>query len=324
MANQHAKCPRCGRRGKRWGGRRRHCPACGVTWRIRKKKVGRKQIRRTPKKAIQYLKNHESRLPRFSTRTHGYRRVLSRESLRKRLSWPEPPRAGPLILIADAFLHYAKHSWYTWYCIFVRTIEGEDAVILEPFYCKGTEVAAGWEEAFALLPHSILKRTKTLVSDGHNGLILEARRRGWLVQRCHFHLIARLQSKRSRWRRGFHQEEGRKIYDLVKVILETRSLQKLKESLRLLARIGNNTTSRDVRRVISGIMTNYQDYRTYLSHPELNLPTTNNTAEAFIALVRNLSHRAHGFKTVQSFNYWIEALVKTRRTIKCRSKNQPN
>lgn len=320
MNNKHTKCPGCNRPGTRWGGRRRRCLSCNLTWRIRKKKRGRKRLRHTPERALRYIKNNEPRSSRLALHSRFYRRVSSRDNLRKSLPWPEPSKTEPLILIADAFIQYAEGSWHAWYCILARPVAGEDATILPPLYRQGTEVALGWQEAFGALPDTLLERVKALICDGHNGLILEARRRKWLIQRCHFHLIARLQSKRSRWRRGFHQKEGKQIYRLVMKILETKSPEFLKAALRQLVLVGRATTSRDVRRVISGVMTNYEDYRTYLRHPELNLPITSNTAEAFIGLVRRLCSLARGFRTVRSFSYWIEAVVKARKTVKCRGK----
>jgi len=320
MLKKHTKCPRCNRRGIRWGGRRRYCASCNLAWRVRKKKRGRKRLRHTPARAIQYINNRESRSSRLTYQARLYRRVSSLNMLRKHVSWPEPPQKEPLILIADAFLQYAENAWHTWYCILARPIAGEDAIILPPFYRQGTEVAIGWQEAFRALPDSVLNRVKALVCDGHNGLILEARRRYWFIQRCHFHLIARLQRHRSRWRRGFHQKEGKRIYQLVMTVLETRSLRALADALKKLASLGRVTASRDVRRVISGIVTNYEDYRTYLRRPELRLPITSNTVEAFIGIVRRFCSLARGFRTLRSFNYWIEAIVKVRRTMKCRGK----
>lgn len=324
MKNKHVKCPRCAQRGTKWGGRRRRCLPCNLTWRVKKKRRGRKRLRHVPERAIRYLANDE---PRSSRLTHGtvwYRRVKSCDALRRRLPWPQPPPSEPLILVADAFLQRTNGVWHTWYCIFARPVQKEDATILRPHRRTGTEVATGWQEAFSVLPASLLGRVKALVCDGHNGLVLEARRRVWLLQRCHFHLLARLQSRRSRWRRGFHQQEGKQIYAFVAPILASRSETEVSISLQRLAVIGRTTTSRDVRRMISGLVTNYHDYRTYLRNPELRLPTTSNTAEAGIGIVRELSRRARGFKTVKSFDRWVEAVVKTRKTIKCRPKKQPN
>lgn len=317
MANQHAKCPRCRRRGTRWGGTRRRCASCGVTWRVRKKKRGRNPIRHTAESARRYVMDREAVRLRNAA---SYRRIMSREALVRCLPWPEIPRSGPVIVIADAFLQYIEHAWYTWYCILVRSVAGEDAIILKPLCRKGTEVALGWHEAFTALPRTLLDRVKVLVADGHTGLILEAKRRGWLIQRCHFHLIARLQQRRSRFFRGSHQKEGKRLYALVTNVVETQSLTLLACSLAELSRIGRTTTSADVRRVISGLLTHYEDYRTYLAHPELHLPTTSNTAEACVGLIRELCHRARGFRTVKSMNRWIEALIKVRKSIKCRGK----
>jgi len=317
MTNKHTKCPRCKRRGIRWGGNRRRCTPCGATWRVRKKKRGRKALRRTPNRAIKYMANREAvhlRNAKF------YRRIISRNALMEQLPWPQVSQSGSVILIADAFLQYIERAWHTWYCILARPIDSEDAVILKPFCRRGTEVALGWQEAFAVVPNELLCRVKALVCDGHNGLILEARRRGWLIQRCHFHLVARLQQKRSRWIRGLHQGEGKQIYKLVKKALDTRSSKVLHRSLKGLAVLGRRTASRDIRRMTSGFLANYEDYRTYLHHTELLLPTTSNTAEAFVGLIRELCRRARGFRTVNTMDQWIEALVKARKTIKCRAK----
>lgn len=324
MANQHAKCPRCKRRGIRWGNRRRQCGVCGSAWRIRKKRRGRKRLRRTAWHAIQYLRNRAPRPSRLTAAAYSYRRAASRAALLKNVPWPEPPRTGPLILVADAFLQRVEHAWYTWYCILARASDGEDATIL-PLRCRrGTEVALGWQDAFAALPDAVLSRSVALVCDGHNGLILEARRRGWLIQRCHFHLLARLQNHRSRWRRGRYQPEGRKIYAAAHDVLTSTSAYVVTLALRRLFLLGRTTTSREVRRVISGLLTNHGEYRTYLRYPELHLPTTSNTAESFIGLIRNICQRAHGFRTLRSLHAWIEAFAKIQRTMECRGKYQPN
>jgi hypothetical protein len=318
MSNKHEKSPCCGGVVVRDGGRRRKCTACHSTWRVWKRKRGRKALRHTPKKAITYITNRTYPFSRLTSWADQYRRTASRDALVSKFPWPRVQESGPLVLIADAFLQYIEHSWYTWYCILARAAGGEDAVILEPYCRRGTEVALGWQEAFSRVPNDILVRTKVLVSDGHIGLIVEARRRGWLIQRCHFHLIARFQQRRSRFIRGFHRDEGKRLYKLVVVALKTHDSKILGDSLEKLAEISHATTSRDVRRMISGFLANYDDYRTYLCHPELRLPTTSNTAEAFVGLIRDLCHRAHGFRTVRSMNRWIEALVKVKGSIKCR------
>ena len=69
-------------------------------------------------------------------------------------------------------------------------------------------------------------------------------------------------------------------------------------------------------------LANYQDYRTYLSHPTLRLPTTNNTAETLVHLIETLSQKARGFRRVQTLNEWITVLIKVRKQIYCRPKNQ--
>ena len=88
--------------------------------------------------------------------------------------------------------------------------------------------------------------------------------------------------------------------------------------------IMDETSSRVLRSVLSGFLTHYRDYRTYLVYPELYLPRTSNTAESLIGMIRSLCYRARGFRTIHALRAWIEALIKHRRTVRCNGVHQPN
>ena len=231
---------------------------------------------------------------------------------------------GPLIAVADAIMRRIEGSLHTWFFVFVRAVAGEDAIILPPLHLRGTETSNGWQPAFAAIPDDILSRIVALVSDGHRSLMLEALWRGWLVQRCHFHLLKALQARRSRWSSSQHRAEGIEIHALVERVLTQGTDEGLSAVLSRIEEIGWTTSSKKLSIALLGFVTHAEEFRTYRVHPGLNLPTTNNTAESLNALIQSLSGRARGFRTVVSFNAWIIALCKERQTIKCRGARPQN
>lgn len=215
---------------------------------------------------------------------------------------------------------YLNGRWHTWYFLLVRSTTGTRATILPPYHRVGTETTPGWEEALSHLSPTTRGAIVALVSDGHRGLVLGAQRQGWLMQRCHFHLLKRLQAQRSRWRTGRNREEAEVIHTAVTTVLSTTKQRTLADALDTIEHVRTTSTSREVRTILSGFLANYRDFQTYLTHPHLNLPTTSNTAEVLVGLTEELSRRARGFRTVAALNEWITVLVKVRKTISCKGK----
>ena len=327
MKKIHVKSPCCGAGVVRYGSRRRQCLWCRSTWVIRPKRRGRRRRRIMGTLAFRYLA-HEC-IPvthRRGTLTGSARSArlrLERDELLRRRPWRTIPK-GPLIAVADAIVRHTKTGWYTWFLILVRAIEETEAVILPPVCLRGAETCQRWRQAFSEIPPSVTGRIVALVSDGHLGLVTEAKWRGWHIQRCHFHLLARIQSRRSRWRIARHKAEAGLIFQHIRNVLKRHDESTLTNSLNILEEIGWTSTSPEIRKVLSGFVRNYQDYRTYLVHPELNLPTTNNAVESLNALIQALCQRARGFRTLSSLNEWITALCKARGTMKCRGNYQQN
>lgn len=115
-----------------------------------------------------------------------------------------------------------------------------------------------------------------------------------------------------------HYEEGKRIYELVKTVLTAPDEQILAPVINELEEISWTSNSPGIRTVLGGFVNHYQDYRTYLTRSDLRLPTTNNTAETLVGLIEELSRRGRGFRTVQTFNKWIAAIIKIRKTVRCR------
>ena len=329
MKKIQAKSPCCEVKVSRFGERRRQCRKCGKTWRIRRKKRGRKKNRVTKDFVLKYFNRL---LPSFygvekyqgkSSDILEYRLKQSRDFFISHTKWPRRPR-GPLIAIADATMKTIASKMYVVYIILVRPINGTLAVSLVPRIESGTESYDGWKRSFDAIPRGVGKRIEALVSDSHRGLVFNARRKKWKVQRCNFHLLKNLSVRRSvRSTRG-NKEIGRKIMALATVILTTRDRQKLAQAINELEEIGWMSKRGSLGAVISSFLRYLDEYRTYITHPKLKLPRTNNTAESFISGLEKLCAHARGFRTKSSFEKWLEAYMKHRQSIACNPSQQPN
>lgn len=330
MTKLHAKSPCCRGEIYRFGNRRRQCALCKKTWRIRQKKKGRKKKREGNTLLIRYLQ-HEipslcslAKLKGVSEDRLGTRLAKSRDNFLAHTLWPTFPEKGPLIIVADAMVRYIERVWYTFYFVVIRKPEDGFAMIAKPVIRKGIETQPGWYEALDRLPDTVKPRIVTMVCDGHRGLVNYAKKEKWLLQRCHFHLVARIQSRRSKRRWSRHRKEGQHIYDLVHHILTTTDEKTIMPCLLELEEISWLTKSSDLKTTLSGFVEYYKDYRTYLYHPELNLPRTSNSAESLIGMIKNFCYRARGFRSINSLEKWIAAVIKNKKKIKCSGYFQPN
>lgn len=245
------------------------------------------------------------------------------QKFNKKTLWPDVPK-GPLIIVADGLIQYFEKENYTIYFILVRNISASKAFILPPYMRKGGEVTLGWHEAFAQIPNDILVRIEALVCDGHGGLIYLAKSHQWVIQRCHFHVLARIAHCASLGPLGKNERIGMRIKNLVEVVLYNKNPAAILLALEALQRIKINITSRSFKTVISGFIKHYQDFRSYLTFPQYHLPSTSNTAESLNALIRDLQYRARGFRTPSSLFSWITGFCKYKKSITCNHKIQPN
>lgn len=324
MKNLHAKSPCCRGGVIRFGKRRRQCIQCRHTWRIRLKKRGRKKGSASPFLIGKYI-NKE--IPSCYTlakikprKSKDWLERRLRRSLARFINtipWPAPPTKQPCIAVADAMMIIIDKQLYTFYFILVRAVSGYLATIMEPYSKEGKESLDGWHEAFNRLPEDVRQSICALTSDGHYGLTSYARINGWHTQLCHFHIIAKLQGRRSQWARSRHRALGKRLYFLVKEIITNPDEYVIIPYLHEIDLIRCQTSSRQLRTYLSGFIKRYRDYRTHLKYPELNLPRTSNSAEALIGSIRNLCYRARGFRTIHSLSLWIQAILKHKKTVTC-------
>lgn len=316
----HEKSPCCQGKIRRFGGRRRQCVVCSRTWRVWKKKRGAKTKRTANQLLIKYLDNRccPLRKPYLRARTRKALEVFIQKE-----KWAEIP-SGQLIAIADAMVQRINRRVFTVYFILLKDNLSNKAVIAPPVLLTGSEDSFGWMKAFSSLPGDSQSRIVSLVCDGRTALVYLAQKSGWLVQRCHFHLRARISNYSSSFYLARHPEIGQKVNGLVTIVLTNKQQKEVDGALDKLGSYRISLFSVGLRKVISGFVKNYTDYRTYLNYPELNLPTTTNSVESLIGTVREVQHRARGFSSVTSLEKWIISVLKYRKYQTCNGKYQPN
>lgn len=320
----------CGGSIIRWGGRRRRCGRCGATRSMWKRRRGRKRqrvLRALVHKYVQREMPPLSIAARQRTQSkHQLQRALkhSVEYFLLHTPWPAISTKTVIIAVADAVMVHVEKRIYTFYLILLRPVDDNRAVITKPYIQEGKESWHGWQKAFQTLSPEVHRLIVALVCDGHRGLYSVAQRNSWYIQFCIFHILAKIQGRRSRWAHSRHQGEGTRLYQVLKSVLTSTSEQEVSCALNELKELQMHTCSPQLKGYLSGFIKRHHLYRTYLIHPELHLPRTSNSAEALIRIIRTLLSRAHGFRTKDSLMHWIEALLKSRKTIACNGFRQQN
>lgn len=330
MNTKHAKSPCCKGKVIKFGERRRQCCTCHRTWRIRQKKTGRKKKRAQINLAVSFLINQRLSCYSLAIKLHKSEDILNRNikrSLNKfvlETPYAELPTKSPLVVIADAMIQQVENKTFSVYFVLVKTPESKEAIIAPPYFEEGKESCIGWKNAFDRLPKPVFKAITAIVSDGHLGLRSLSLKNDWLMQRCHFHLLASLQGRRSKSKFSRHREVGEAVFALVKDIVNNKNENDTLNSVKQLKKIRAQTDSPGLSRILRSFLKTHKQFRTFLDYPDLNLPRTSNSAESMVGCVRSLLRRAKGFRSIKSLKLWTEGLIKCKKQIVCNGYHQPS
>ncbi len=323
METLHEKSPCCRVQVHHIGGRRRQCARCKRTWSAWEKRRGRKPLRGDAQRTLRML------LGGTSLRQDAARRGISREWVRRRhaaglslLLRRLPPPAvppGELLAIINGLWFTFQGQEYTLYLLLLRPVRGRQAVLQDPLLVPGHESPRRWRGIFASLPAQTQQRIVALVSDGLTGIECLAAEHGWVLQRCHFHLLAQLQHFRGRRNRQIAAHPLREeVYQTVRRILAIRSERTAQRHARRLRRlITRQECSHWLGRRVRGFLENVAAFRAYRRFPHLSLPTTTNTAESAGNLLRTVLHRTRGFRTPDACHRWLTVVVRARGPMQC-------
>lgn len=316
------KSPCCNQTVWVYSDRRRRCSRCLRRWRVRAKKRGRP--RRRDSKLIQRVLLKRRSLTELAVERGLTRQALSYRFLRalerqRRLS-PAALNSDSILLADGVWFRFKRRPWVL-YLMATRPLEGQQATFRVPVLLEGPESKSAWLKALDTIPASDRARIKALVCDNFVGSRAIARAKGWVLQLCHFHLIAQF-----RRRLGYRnlQTPSRRFrheaYRLIRIALSTaddRQAATIAVHLRILAKeaIGARRFANLVRQFVLRL----PEYRAYRRHPALHLPTTTGSVESMGRVVRDLLRRTRSISSPTALERWATSYVEMRPHVMCRA-----
>lgn len=325
MIKLHAKSPCCRASVSRFGNRRRRCDQCHHTWSIRVKKRGRKCIRVHARAAAFAEASHESLRHKASRTSRGRELIRRRHAHTMEQLLARPTRLlpkGPYICVIDGFvLFFQKKPWVT-YLILVRPVQGTIAHVMEPYFEPGAETIRGWERAFASLPEAVTQRIQAVVCDGILGFDRYTQVQGWILQRCHVHILRQLQRILGTRRSNVRAKQLRlKAFRLVRTILADPDEGVVAAGVRQLAALAyGDACPHRFGLKVRGFLNAYRSFRSYLLYPDIYLPTTTNSAEHLCSKLTELVRRTRSFRNPEAYQRWVKVYLKLHPTVQCKGK----
>ncbi len=248
-------------------------------------------------------------------------RYRFRQALRRFVARPSPQRIppGPLVLLADGLWFEFDGVPWVLYLTALKPCRGNYATFLDPLLFPGKEGASRWQQAVAAIPLDATRRIQAMVVDNLPGMQRLAHQRRWVLQLCQFHLLLKLQAQRRGVRytlRGGPVRE--EIHQLIRSALELPDGHRLSRTLERLRRLshGDCGTQR-IQTTVHEFLKGLQFYRSYLTHPHLELPRTTNSVESMCRLLRELFRSSRAGSNPASVLLWATALIRLRPRVTC-------
>jgi len=318
LIHEKSKC--CAAKIIRFGGKRRQCTACRKTWRVHPAKPGRRTLRRSRNHLIKVF-NHG-----FSVKQIALHSRLSIDAVYKRFNNELKAvvnarriiriRGQKLILIVDAEWQLFKNGFWTLYCLSVKSTNSETVTVFDPVLKSGKENATDWNVVINGLPLSVKNRLVAVVSDGIRGFDAIAYENGWIIQRCHFHLLSMLQKMRGKRASTPGRQIREKIYQSAKLAITEISKRRVNVLCRRLAILAKHPLCpRRMRMVVRELLRHFPEYRSYLQHPEFNLPTTVNVMESVNSYIRR---KARTVNAPNAWRKWAIAAIRFKSKFTCK------
>ena len=224
--------------------------------------------------------------------------------------------AGGLVLLIDGLWSRLRGKRWVLYNIALKPLASNTAWFIAPYLRIGHESIRGWEAALATIPSELAERIRALVSDGLPGIDMLAQAYGWPLQLCHRHLTSALRNQLGHPRRQrTSQRPGRDIRAAIHESLATKDYRRLMELCREITSLCDHPNcTKGLRRVAGHFVRRQLQYRTYLLHPELDLPTTTCSVESMHSLLRKAIGTVNDSR---SMHRRATAYLRLRPTITC-------
>lgn len=323
MKKRHAKSACCHVRVIRYGKRRRQCVRCKQTWSIRKKKRGKKRLRENYSLITSTIGESLPAKAAWRRRT-----TISLPGLRKRMrhaiaAIAAQPRRDHFrhrsyALIMDGLKFTFNGKLWTLYVMAAKPVSKNFAIFLDPILIEGDEGARNWRQALNTLPIRLMKRVLAVVSDGFQGSGNIARERGWIYQRCHFHLLYSLQRRLGRRKSVRGRLIREMIYRTIYQMITDPNTRKMSVLARSLHRYEKDDKCPKIFAMIArDFLREFRTFRTYLAYPHLNLPTTTGTIESMNKILRTSCGTVNGPNALRKR---AVVVIRLRRTLICNGK----
>lgn len=305
--------------------RRRQCAACRRTWRTWRRRRGRPRLRPQDRLLEKVFFERRS-LADLSKQLDLTRQALSYRFLRALESHVARSRSrsvqsrGDLVLLIDGMWFKFKRRPWVLYLMAFKVPRIDRALFIDPVLQAGSESRGNWIRALETIPPQNRARIRALVCDNFAGSTTIAKNNGWVLQLCHFHLLASLRKRLGRRHPANVPSLGprQRGFELVKQALatkETSALEVATEQLRELAddpatpwRYGN------ILREFAKRMPAYHAYRRY---PHLHLPRTTGSVESMGRVIRDLLRQTRSLSTPKALKLWVTSYLRMRPEITC-------
>lgn len=305
----------------KFGDKRRQCSLCKQTWTVWAKRRGRKPSRPNRNLLTKVLVEKRSLFTPGLSKKRITEAALSarfKKSMNNYLHnvGEAAIAGGPLILVSDALWFQFNGKRWTLYLAVAKPIDENKAVILDPMFLPGRENFKDWKKFFDVITENVKSRIKAVVSDGFRGIDQIVREHNWILQRCHFHLIAQLQVNRGYWKKFPDSPIREEIYQTaIKLLVARDSKQILEEHLMSL--IEKPNCPKRLKMIASEFLRHLCQFRNYLAYPDLKLPATTNSVESLNKIIRS---RCKHLRTPESLILRVKVLLKIRKIMTCNPK----
>jgi hypothetical protein len=318
LLHEKSKC--CSAKIIRFGGKRRQCATCKKTWRVHPAKRGPK----SPRKQYNYL--HKVINQGFTVKQLSLKNRISINAVYKRFSKNLDAfvakkrviriKGSKLILLVDAQWHYFDGDLWTLYFLAVKPVDSHVAIVLDPIMKQGKENATTWSDTFSMLPPSIKRRVIAVVSDGLRGIQTVIERNGWIIQRCHFHLLSALQKRRGKRSATPGRLIREEIYQIAKQIITEKSNRKLNVLCKRLAVLSQHELCPvAMKKIARDLLRRLPEFRSYIDYPDLKIPTTVNVMESINSYIRK---KTKTLNNPESWCKWAVASIRLKSKFTCK------
>lgn len=310
----------------KFGGRRRQCVSCRVTWSVRAKKRG-------PKFGKRRIANLECTfIEKLTIAQQTKRSSVSKRGLAKRHAaslamladcpWPHEPPAGPLILVMDAIWFRKDDERRTVYLVGLRAVDEYTLHFLRPVLRSGNESQKQWQEVVREIPEETRRRILAVVSDSFSGAGAIAKEHKWVFQRCQAHLLLRLETICGDNKRTVSWREGRQtLKALMYALMNTRDAQKASKIADQLFILGQDKNGPlKLKMIVTETLHYLHEFRSCYLYPDLRLPATTNALENTNGRIRSLLNRSRGCRTPEALIKWITGFLWFNPIVTCRPK----